>query len=284
VIRYSGKTFSEDDIQLIKEIIAANPQMTRAALSREVCRQLKWYKPDGGLKEMRCRVVMIKMHNDLLIKLPKAQNCLRLNKAIRHTSKTDIQNEIVERVDFINDIKLRLVDKTNTSLWNEYIDRYHYLGFKKLPGAQLRYFAYAGNQIIACLGFGAAAWKTAPRDQFIGWNSYQKEKNLHLVINNTRFLILPWIKSKNLASKLLSMIVRQLPVDWQNRYKYKPVLIETFVESKRFLGTCYKAANWVNVGKTKGRGRNDIDNKYSLPIKDIFLLPITKDFRKSLCA
>lgn len=283
-MRYSGKIFTENDIQLIRKIIITNPQMTRTALSKEVCRQLKWYKPNGELKEMRCRVVMIQMHNDLLIKLPKARNCFHLNKAIKHTSKTDMQNGIIERVDFINDIKLHLIDKTNTSLWNEYIDRYHYLGFKKLPGSQLRYFAYAGNQIIACLGFGAAAWKTAARDQFIGWNAHQKEKNLQLVINNSRFLILPWIKSKNLASKLLSMVVRQLPNDWQNRYRYKPVLIETFVESKRFLGTCYKAANWINVGKTKGRGRNDTDNKYSLPVKDIFLFPVTKDFRKFLCS
>ncbi len=276
--------FTEVDMALIRRIIADNPNMSRSALSREVCRKLAWYKPDGGLKEMRCRVVMIQMHKDGLIQLPAPRKTINFRKAIEHTQRTEPQSEIACRVDFLSDIRLELVSKATTSIWNEYIDRYHYLGYTRLPGSQLRYISYANNQIVACLGFGAAAWKTAPRDKFIGWNEEQRKNNLHLIVNNVRFLILPWINSKNLASKLLSMISNQLPVDWQNRYNYQPVLLETFVESQRFTGACYKAANWLVVGKTKGRGRNDFHKKAELPVKDILLFPLQKNFKKILCS
>jgi len=139
-------------------------------------------------------------------------------------------------------------------LWNEYVQRYHYLGYTAMSGSQLRYNVYAGDQLVALLSFGASAWKLAGRDSFIGWQSAQRLKNLQLVVNNARFLILPWIQCKGLASKILSKVNHQLPIDWQPRYGFKPVLLETFVECERHRGTSYKAANWVNVGKTAGRG------------------------------
>ncbi len=160
--------------------------------------------------------------------------------------------------------------------------RYHYLGHKPLPGAQLRYFVTVEEQIIAALGFGAAAWQTAPRDQFIGWSHKQRERNLPLIINNARFLILPWVRSKNLASKILSMVARRLPDDWESQYKIRPVLLETFVDSERFIGTCYKASNWVYVGKTKGRGKLGRAGIQSVPIKDIWLHPLSRHFRRQL--
>ncbi len=175
-------------------------------------------------------------------------------------------------------------NKADSHLWNEFIDRYHYLGYNPLPGAQLRYFAKADNQVIALFGFGAAAWKTAPRDTFIGWTPEQREKNLHLVINNARFLVLPWVKSKNLASKLLSLVSKQLPNDWLKRYSYQPVLLETFVERKRFLGTSYKAANWLCVGDTKGRGKLDTKNEFKLPIKSVWVYPLVKNYASLLCS
>ncbi len=140
-------------------------------------------------------------------------------------------------------------------MWNEYIERYHYLGYTPLPGAQLRYFVSMDKQILALLGFGASAWQVAPRDNFIGWDHEQRRKGLPLIVNNARFLILPWVQSKNLASKILAMIARQLPINWCERYNIQPVLMETFVEIGRFSGTCYRAANWIHVGQTKGRGK-----------------------------
>ena len=198
-MKYSGREFTEAEINLIRQLIADNPSMKRTPLSRLVCQHLSWYKIDGGLKEMRCRAVMIQMQKDGLIKLPPPQNNFFQNHIIKHTSRTDAQQEINSSVDLIGDIRLELVTRNTTSLWNEYIDRYHYLRFTKLPGSQLRYFAYANDQPVACLSFGAAAWKTEARDQVIGWDQQQREKNLHLVVNNARFLIFPWIKSKNLA-------------------------------------------------------------------------------------
>ncbi len=174
------------------------------------------------------------------------------------------------------------LSRPDSTLWNEYIDRYHYLGYKPLPGAQLRYFACSENRILALLGFGAAAWKTAARDRFIGWRPSERERNLQLIVNNARFLILPWVESKNLASKLLAMAARQLPEDWHNRYAYRPVLLETFVDTQRFTGACYKAANWIHVGHTQGRGKLDRNHQANLPTKSIWLYPLRKDFRCSL--
>lgn len=149
--------------------------------------------------------------------------------------------------------EVRLVaNRGDSQLWREYVDRYHYLGYTPLPGAQVRYLVSCQQQVVALLAFGAAAWKTAPRDRFIGWDTNQREARLHVLVNNARFLILPWIHIRNLASTVLACITARLAHDWHMRYAYRPVLVETFVESARFLGTCYKAANWIRVGKTQG--------------------------------
>ena len=138
------------------------------------------------------------------------------------------------------------------------------------------------QQVVALLGFGAAAWQAAPRDNYVGWTHALRQRHLPLVVNNARFLILPWIQVKNLASKILGMAVKQVPQDWQEQYAIKPVLMETFVETDRFAGTCYKAANWIHVGQTKGRGKLGPSGKQSVPIKDILLYPLSRDFKKIL--
>jgi len=175
------------------------------------------------------------------------------------------------------------VGRSDSALWNEYIDRYHYLGYKPLPGAQLRYFAYAGQRPVALLGFGAAAWQTAPRDDWIGWSHAQRQRHLSAVVNNARFLILPWVRVKSLGSKLLAMAARRLAHDWALRYDYRPVLLETFVEAQRFAGTCYRAANWTCVGRTQGRGKLGDHRLGQVPIKTVWVYPLAKDFRQQLC-
>ncbi len=265
-MRYSGRDFSEAEIKMLRELIADNPTLTRTALSRIVCQELNWLKINGGLKEMSCRVAMLRMQDDGLLVLPKpTRPPTRPRTTIDFTENTKPQSACNQPVHYFKHIELELVNRASTYLWNEYIERYHYLGYKPLPGAQLRYFAKVDGNIVALFGFGASAWKTAPRDQFIGWTQTEREKNLHLIVNNARYLILPWITSPNLASKLLGMIAKQLPQDWLQRYHYQPVLLETFVECNRFLGTCYKAANWTCVGTTKGRGKLDTYNKAGLP-------------------
>lgn len=284
--RYCGRDFSPKEIDIIRKIISEDPQRTRAKISREVCQALEWLKPDGGLKQMSCRVAMLRMHENGLITLPLARKTAanKKNHPIEITSDTDPHSAINEPVNKLNKLMLcQVANKKQSRLWNEYIHRYHYLGFKTLPGAQLRYFFYSNERIVALLGFAAAAWKVAPRDQFVGWSPRQREQNLYLVANNARFLILPWVNSRNLASKILSMVVKQLPEDWLKKYNYQPVLLETFVQKDRFKGTCYKAANWTFVGSTKGRGKLDRYNETRLPQKNIWLYPLHKNFKELLC-
>ena len=280
--RYCGRDFNEDEIHKIRQLIDNNPDFHRAELSRQVCRMLKWLKPDGGLKDMSCRVAMLRMHQDGIINLPPPRRAKAALRRPKSTSATDPQTPIIEPVHKLKALKLCKIGRNTSQLWNEYIERYHYLGYTPLPGAQLRYFIKTDDQILALLGFGAAAWQTAPRDKFIGWSHEQRKRNLPLVINNARFLILPWVQSKNLASKILGILAKKLPEDWQKQYGIKPVLMETFVETERFAGTCYKATNWIFVGKTKGRGKLGPAGKQSVPIKDLWLYPLCRNFRKKL--
>lgn len=284
-MKYCGKEFSADDLERIRVIIKKNPGKNRTRISYLVCEEFNWYKPDGKLKDMSCRVALLRMEKDGIIKLPPPQNRNSNGKlCIKHTTATAPEPSITSSAGKLPELKISLVKtKQMSSLWNEYIDRYHYLGYKPLPGAQLRYMVYSDQKVLALLGFGAAAWKVASRDQFIGWTNEIRESRLHLVVNNARFLILPWIRSPNLASKILGMISRRLPSDWENRYCYKPVLLETFVECNRFSGgTCYKAANWKYVGTTQGRGKLDQKHEFKLSKKHIFLYPLVSHFRKLL--
>ncbi len=211
--RYGSREFTSIEIDMIRSLVKESPALTRAALSRIVCERLNWLKVDGGLKEMRCRVAMIEMDKEGLIRLPPPRNKspAMVKKKITYTSKTASEDDIVLPLHALGEITLHpVLDRNTARLWNEYIDRYHYLGHKTLPGAQMRFIAKANGKIIALLGFGASAWKTAARDNYIGWDSKTREKKLYLVINNSRFLILPWLKVKNLASKLLAMSVKEL--------------------------------------------------------------------------
>jgi hypothetical protein len=281
---YCGRDFSATEITRIRQMMADHPECHRAELSRQVCRMLQWYKADGGLKEMSCRVAMLRMHADGLIHLPPPRRAKHALRTISFTKATNPQNPILQPVHCLGPLLLRKVERPVSLLWNEYIERYHYLGYTPLPGAQLRYFVMLDQKIIALLGFGAAAWQAAPRDHYIGWTHSLRKRHLPLVVNNARFLILPWVQVKNLASKILSLAAKQVPEDWQKQYEIKPVLMETFVETGRFAGTCYKAANWVHVGETKGRGKLGPSGKQSVPIKDLWLYPLDRNFRTILTA
>lgn len=285
-MRYCGRDFTPEELEILRRLIAAPPGRCRTQISRLACEALAWYKPDGGLKEMSCRVAMLRMQADGLLTLPAPRRANGNGKLRRRrTAATDPDSPLELPADQISDLVLETAqDKADSRLWGEYVDRYHYLGYRPLPGAQMRYFARAQGRTVALLGFGAAAWKVAPRDRFIGWTDPQRRERLRFVANNARFLILPWVRSRNLASKLLALSARQLPRDWNERYGYSPVLLETFVEMDRFQGTCYKAANWVCVGQTQGRGKLDVKHTATLPPKTLWLWPLRKDFRTILCS
>jgi len=280
--RYCGRDFTSRELKQIRRLMTQDPGRSRAELSRLVCQALSWFKADGGLKEMSCRVAMLRMAEDGLISLPPPR-CKRPQQKIIFTAQTDPGPVITQAVHKLAIVQFcPVVHRDHSRLWNEYIHRYHYLGHKPLPGAQLRYLVTIEHQIVAALGFGAAAWQVAPRDQFIGWNHQQRQNNLPLVVNNARFLIMPWVKSKNLASRILALAAQRLADDWYKQYAIRPVLLETFVDAQRFTGTCYKAANWTYVGKTKGRGKLGPAGKLSVPIKDIWLYPLCRQFRNTL--
>jgi len=281
---YCGRSFSLEDIQTIKDMMEQDPTLKRSPLSRKLCELWHWTKPNGELKDMTCRVALARMQADGLIALPASRNVnVRRRPHFAPTAASDPQTPVTAAVHEIGAITLRPVLGTAQSrLWNEYVARYHYLGYTPMSGAQIRYNVFAGDQLLACISFGASAWRLKERERFIGWQDDERKKNLQLVVNNARFLVLPWIQCKGLASKILALCARQIPLDWQRRYGYSPVLLETFVETQRHRGTCYKAANWINIGQTAGRGKKSSSHLQLIPVKDIWLYPLRKNFATSL--
>ena len=284
--RYHGRDFTAGELALLRALIAVDPQPTRAELSREFCRRTGWFKPDGELKDMMAKVTMLAMHRDDLIVLPPPRGRQHRPKPIVFGPDTEPPLlPAPTTLDEVRSLDLRPVvrETREGKLWNEFIARYHYLGYKTLVGAQLRYAVHDRNGWpVAILGFSTAAWKLAPRDRFIGWTPRLREKNLPLVVDNPRFLILPWIEIPNLGSHILAIVRRRLPDDWAERYGTTPVLIETFVETPRYTGAVYRASGWLHVGTTQGRGRYDRQKQFDKPKKDIWLRPLRKDWKRTL--
>ena len=284
--RYYGRDFTSEEMALLRALIAGPPALNRHALSKEFCRRIGWFRPDGGLKDMMARVTMLAMQKDGLIVLPPPK--WRQNRPGPIVFGPDTEAPLIpapETLEEVRPLGMRIVVRGTREgrLWNEFVDRYHYLGYKTLVGAQMRYAVHdRDGRPLAMLGFSTAAWKLAPRDRFIGWTPQLREKNLPLVVDNPRFLILPWIKIPNLGSHLLAIIRRRLPHDWTERYGATPVLIETFVETPRYTGAVYRASGWTRVGTTQGRGRYDRYTRRAQPKKDIWLRPLRKNWKRTL--
>ena len=284
-MRYCGRIFTDAEVEQIRELIAADPPLSRYRLSRAVCEQLSWRRTEGHLKDMSCRVALLRMHSDGLITLPPPRCARPKAFSIPAHMELVVQAPSLSAPVDLDRLNVELIEKQRDSLlWNAHIERHHYLGHQLIPGAQLRYFVRCEGEILALLSFGASAWKIRPRDDFIGWNEQQRRGNLHLIVNNARFLILPWVRCRNLASRVLALIARRLADDWQARYRYRPVLLETFVEKPRFTGTCYKAANWLYLGDTQGRGKLDTHHRHGKALKAIWVYPLASDFRGHLCS
>ena len=284
--RYYGREFMTAEMKLLRALIAGPERLNRTALSREFCRRIGWYKPDGGLKDMTARVTMLSMHRDGIIKLPPPTRVSPRAKPIVFGADTEPHKlPVPETLDEVRPLQVHTVvsGTRQGKLWNEFVARYHYLGYKTLVGAQMRYAVRDRHgSPLAMLGFSTAAWKLAPRDTFIGWTSEQREKNLPLVIDNPRFLILPWIQIPNLGSHILSVVCRRLPKEWSQRYNFTSVLIETFVQIPTYTGTVYRASGWTRVGTTQGRGRYDRYKRCDKPKKDIWLRPLHRNWRQIL--
>ena len=284
--RYCGRDFTPAELDIIGQLAATLP--SRAEISRAVCDTLGWHTPDGRRKDMTARVALNRMAADQLITLPPPRHG---NGNGRHPRHADTAGQLTlplpahpaTLADLGRVTICTVTGRQRSRQWNQLIRDHHYLGYTPLAGAQIRYLVTsppAGQ--IAALTFAASAWKCAPRDHHIGWDPATREANLNLICGNARFLIRPDIKVPNLASRLLAAVTRRLPADWKARYGYAPVLAETFVETGRFTGTSYRAANWTHIGQTQGRGKLDRHHKHALPIKDIYLYPLHRHWRQIL--
>lgn len=279
-----GRRVSAEDLELIRSLIREHGHLGRYLLSQELCRLWNWTQPGGQLKDAACRALLLQLEDRGIIRLPArlrgARRGVPQGPAPSQPSLFDAPTQYPD-IAPNSPIEWRPAETgPETALYKELLSGHHYLGYRRAVGHCLRYVAYAGSVPVACLGWAAAAQKVAARDQFIGWSQAQRLKNLHLVVSNTRFLVLT--RLPHLASRLLASNIRRLPADWRARYGYAPVLLETFVDTTRFKGTCYKAANWLQVGLTQGRGKYDRHTRRAEPVKAVFLYPLRPDFRQIL--
>lgn len=287
VVRYSGRDFTPADLDVIRGITATLP--TRQAIAQAVCEALEWRRIDGRVKDMSARVALLRMADDGLITLPPPRNRNANGRHARYLQPDpqlalDLDAEpMPTTLDALGPIRLAVVDTPAASArWRTLIATHHYLGYTPFAGAQLRYLAQTDHGTVAALGFAASAWKCAPRDTHIGWDAPTRQARLHLIVGNARFLIPPHVTIPNLASHLLGAVARRLPADWQAAYGYQPVLLETFVETGRFTGASYKAANWTRIGQTKGRGKLDRHHQHAVAVKEIYLYPLHRHWRRVL--
>jgi len=285
ITTYRGRPITESDLEVIKAIIAAHPDASRRFISQEVCRVWQWRQANGALKDMVCRSLLLLLQSEGLIKLPppkcKPANPLaNRKKPVKiEIERTPIQCPIGE----LFPIHLKQVRRTGfEKLFNSLISQYHYLGYSQPVGEHLKYIAFSYDRPIACLAWSSAPWYIGARDRFIGWSPETRQENLHLIINNTRFLVLPWVRVSHLASHLLALSRHRVSLDWQSIYNHPVLFLETFVDTERFQGTCYKADNWIHVGKTTGRGKLSASTKPTRSKKAIYVYPLRKDFRERL--
>jgi len=285
-ITIRNRTIRETDLPVIQNIIDEHWHNSRSAISRVLCQRWNWTQPNGRLKDMACREVLVTLERQGHLKLPCGQHNGRNEKRNRFVSSVLVDQSPMEGslADY-GPVTMTMVRNTPLApLYNSLIHQYHYLGYRQIVGQHLKYLALLGDRPVACIGWGSAAWAVKSRETFIGWDKPTKEKNLSLVVNNTRFLVLPWVSIKCLASKILAVNARRISADWTAIYQQPVYLLETFVEKDRFRGTCYKAANWIRVGQTKGTSKRGHDHLIHGLIKDVFLYPLRKDFREKLIA
>jgi len=287
-MKICGQEFTDEIIQRIQRTVDSEEKISRVALSRRVCGWLGWRSPNGKLKEMSCRVALLKLARRNKLNLPGTVQQPAGKKQYFAEEKDQKHNPIECGLQELGDVGLVRIEsaKDETSrIWNQLMAQHHYLGKGPLCGAQIRYLIKSSEKgWLGGLAFSAAAWQVSARESWIGWSKEAQRKNLAKVVNNSRFLILPWVRVPHLASRVLGLASRRLAEDWQQRYGYEPLLLETFVEKERFKGTSYRAANWIHVGSSLGRGRQDRRHARALSQKDIYLYPLKKETRALLCA
>jgi hypothetical protein len=285
-LTFCGRTFRTSELELMRQTALEFSSLGVTEIARTVCELLEWKRPSGGLKNHECRQLLERLQSEGFLRLPDLRKLggtgpRRANVPGVCCEPATVQGNASE----CEPLELALVEgQTESRRWREQVERYHYLGCRVPFGANLRYWARNRQRELACLLWTSPAWKMHARDEWIGWSDEQRGHNLQLIVNNGRFLILPWVQVKGLASKILALSARQMPRDWEIRYGRRPLLLETLVDAKRFRGTCYRAANWIHVGQTAGRGRMDREHTaHGQAVKDIYVYPLARQTRQRLC-
>jgi len=283
---FRNRTFSSADVAFVRQTIAQHPEEGRCALSRRLCLAWNWTQPNGQPKDMICRGLLLDLERKGAIRLPPRKKIPFKNPFLHRNPPERInvdQSLIGVALRELLPISIRQVRRSPwEKLFNSLVAEHHYLGYSQPVGEHLKYMAFSGDRPIACLAFCSAAWHLGPRDDFIGWTPALRHKNRHLLAYNTRFLIMPWVRVPHLASHLLARCLRRLPSDWETIYHHPVHWVETFVDTERFKGTCYQAANWIFLGKTTGRGKFDQARKPNRSIKDVYGYPLVRQFRERL--
>jgi hypothetical protein len=291
-ITFNGRTFSVEDLRVIQTLTTDCAGLPRTELASTLCELLDWRRPTSRLKTHEGRLLLEHLATKGLVVLPPLRVAVahRGPRLAPRSAQGAPQPAVIGTVRDVTPLRLEVVPPGRhgpSRLWRELISRYHYLGDRVPVGATLRYLvrsARRSDQVLACLGWTSAAWRIAVRDRWIGWSDGQRRQALPYVVNNSRFLILPWVQVKGLASHLLARCAQHLPHDWSERYGVRPLLLETLVDPARFRGTCYQAANWLLLGETVGRGRMDRANVLTghAP-KLVYVYPFGRDVRTRLC-
>jgi uncharacterized protein DUF4338/transposase-like protein/transposase Tn5 family protein len=291
-VKIGGQEISDQLLTRIRQTVESEPGLSRAALSRRVCQWLNWRGAHGKLQQMSCRVALLKLHRQGVIELPASRpgpprrlSRRRVHRSSGAPSARAEGGKVRCSLKEVGAVELVLVGSADSRAsrdWTALMERHHYLGAGPLCGAQLRYLIGSRLGWLGGLAFSAAAWQVAGRDQWIGWNGVARQQNLQQVVANSRFLILPHREVPHLASHVLGLVVKRLAADWRHRYGYEPRLIETYVEQQRFRGTCYRAANWIEVGRTQGRGRQDRTRQSQGTVKRIYVYPLGRQARQQL--
>ena len=281
-----GREVTVKEISEIRETVGLFSHLSLSELNATICEHLEWFTASGGYKLDACMKLLEKLEAEGFFRLPAKREEYQRNrpgKAICLTRRTDSRSDIVCKLKGLGSVRVEVVNNKEWSgLWNEYVLRYHYLGYKRPFGYFLRYFVVSDQGLLGCILFSGASKALTVRDRWIGWTERQRLRNLAWVINNTRFLIFPWVRVKNLASHVLGQAVRRVKYDWLERWNYSPLLVETFVDPRYYHGSCYKGANWDYLGMTTGEGLVRKGKCYSTTPKMIFVKPLVKNFRSLL--
>lgn len=285
VFAYRGRRVTASDLETIRALVAAHPQASRRALSQQLCAAWQWVQPNGTPRDMVCRGLMLGLHRAGLIELPPRRYCppnplaQRGRPAAVAIDRTPIRAPL-HALGPLAFVPVRRSD--HEPLFNALLEAHHYLGYTQPVGEQLKYLVYAGERPLACFAWSSAPRHLAPRDRFIGWSLSARRHHLRLIAYNTRFLILPWVSVEHLASHLIARMTRQLSADWQQLYGHPIYFAETFVDAERFRGTCYRAANWIHLGVTTGRGKDDQTHRHNRSRKAVFGYALHPRFRERL--